>query len=410
MNAAATARRVALCTFMGGLGGGLVFPILPALGLELGISGGMIGLILSANRISRLIFDTPAGHIIDRVGGKQAIAFGLLVEGIGVLGYSAALHLGHPTFWLLTGRVVFGIGSAFLFVGAQATVLSLSSQADRGRRTATVRIAMSAGMPGGLVMGGIIADRFSDNTAFLTGAFLTFLGALVAFLLIPPIKARLHAPAADGPRGLRSRMAALVALPEFPLLASAWGFNTLVFLSMQGVLLATLVILVQERGFHLFGMAAQGTAGLVMAALMGCSSITALALGRGIDRLRLRSSLLVPSVLGVALGFAVIGLAHDLLGIFVGAILVGVFFNGINLPMLALLGDVSRPEHYGRVVGMYQLFGDLGGSLGPILGIEAGLRFGLASTYLGVAALLALSIVAAVWVRRREHQMRLQPG
>jgi MFS family permease len=259
-------------------------------------------------------------------------------------------------------------------------------------------------------MGGIIADRFSNDAAFLTGALLTFVGALIAILTIPQIRTRLHGRAASGPVGIRAWLVALAALPEFPILASAWGFNTLVFFTVQGVLLATLVILVQQRGFHLLDMAAQGTAGLVMAALMGCSSIAALALGRGIDRLRLRSSLLLPSIAGVALGFAVIGLAHDLAGTFAGAILVGIFFNGINLPMLALLGDISRPEHYGRITGMYQLFGDLGGSLGPILGVEAGLRYGLGWTYLAMAALLALSGFAALWVWRREHRMRLEPG
>ncbi|HKK14401.1 MAG TPA: MFS transporter, partial [Gammaproteobacteria bacterium] len=47
-SALAASRRIGVVTFIGGLGGGLVFPILPALGLQLGIAGGLIGLILSA--------------------------------------------------------------------------------------------------------------------------------------------------------------------------------------------------------------------------------------------------------------------------------------------------------------------------------------------------------------------------
>ena len=35
---------------------------------------------------------------------------GMIAETIGVLGYSAALHLGNAMWWLLVGRTIFGIG------------------------------------------------------------------------------------------------------------------------------------------------------------------------------------------------------------------------------------------------------------------------------------------------------------
>jgi len=89
-----------------------------------------------------------------------------------------------------------------------------------------------------------------------------------------------------------------------------------------------------------------------------------------------------------------------------GAVLAGISFNGITLPLLALLGDITRPERYGRAVATYQIFGDIGGSLGPILGLEAGLHFGLTVTYLAVAGLLALSVPPALWVLRNETAFR----
>ncbi|MEJ2644443.1 MAG: MFS transporter [Gammaproteobacteria bacterium] len=396
IDAAAASRRIGLVTFIGGLGGGLVFPILPALGLQLGIAGGMIGLILSANRITRMAFDPVAGRLVDRLGGKGPLALGLVIECIGILGYSAGLHLGTPAWWFLGGRALFGVGSALLLVGAQASVLGLSGDADRGRLTATVRIAMGLGLPGGLVLGGLIADRASDDTAFLVGAALTLLGALAALRLVPSAAHRPHRH--HGRQGLPLRQ-----LPGFPVLVSAWGFNLLIFLSVQGVLLATLVVLVHQRGLHLLGMADQGTGGLVMAAMMACSSLTALTLGRWLDRLALRSSVLLPALVVLATGFALLGLAHDLRLLLLGAILVGVSFNGVNLPMLVLLGDATGAQQYGRAVGAYQLFGDVGGSIGPIAGLEVGLHFGLLPTYLAVGALVLASIPAAVWINRRER-------
>ncbi len=233
-SAASDARRVGAVTFIGGLGGGLVFPILPALGLQLGIAGAMIGFILSMNRITRLLFDSIAGRLVDRFGGRTPIAVGLAIEGLGILCYSGGVDLGPASWWFLAGRALFGIGSSLMFVGAQASVLALSTAADRGRLAATVRIAMSLGLPGGLVIGGLIADRVSDDAAFLTGAALTFFGAAAALRLVPRARPTpAHGRSAAGGR--------LSALPEFPFLATAWAFNLLVFLTVQGVLLATLV-------------------------------------------------------------------------------------------------------------------------------------------------------------------------
>jgi len=108
---ASATRRIAILAFFGGLGGGLVFPILPALGLKLGIPAFMIGLILSANRIARVIFNVPAGHLVGRLGPRLMLGGALCIESVGVLGYSAALHFGHAMWWLLAGRALAGVGT-----------------------------------------------------------------------------------------------------------------------------------------------------------------------------------------------------------------------------------------------------------------------------------------------------------
>ena len=66
----ATGWAIAGIAFLGGVGGGVVFPILPVIGMDLGISGFMIGLILSANRITRLGFNPVTGSLLDRFGAR----------------------------------------------------------------------------------------------------------------------------------------------------------------------------------------------------------------------------------------------------------------------------------------------------------------------------------------------------
>ena len=408
MNADAESRRIAIIAFIGGVGGGLVFPILPALGLRLGIPGLMIGLILSANRICRLIFNVPAGHLIGRLGPRLTLSGALFVEAVGVLGYSAALHFGNAMWWLLGGRVLFGIGTAFLLVGAQAAVLSLSDKADRGRKTSVVRVAISAAVPGGLVLGGVLADVFSDDAAFLAGAAIAFAGAVFAAIVLPAASAGPPAPASQMRED--NTFAALLASPNLPLMAAAWGLNLLVFLTLQGVLLSTMVLLVQNRHIHMFGMQAQGTSGLIMAVVIGCSALVAFGIGRAIDAEPLRSTLVVQSLAGLAAGFAVLALAQTLWVMLLGGGLVGVSYNGVTLPMMALLGDAVSEHQHGPAVGIYQFFGDAGGTIGPIAGIEVGMHVGLVPLYAAVAALPALAIVVAVWLRRHERRLHTANG
>lgn len=406
MTPATATHRIAILAFVGGLGGGLVFPILPALGLQLGIPGFMIGLILSANRIARLIFNVPAGHVIGRLGPRLTLGGALCVESVAVLCYSAALHFGHATWWLLGGRALFGVGTAFLLVGAQAAVLSLSEKADRGRKLSTVRVAMSAAMPAGLVIGGVLADLFSDNVAFLTGASITFAGALFALTFLPrPSRATtVQAPSAK----THGHLSTLLRSPMRAFLGAAWGFNLLVFLTVQGVLLATMVLLVQQRHFQLFGMQAQGTSGLVMAVLIGCSALVAYYIGRAIDAAPLRATLVVPSLAVLAAGFATIGIAQSSLWLLLfGTVLVGVSYNGVTLPMMTLLGDATSADQHGPAVGVYQFFGDIGGTIGPIAGIEIGMHIGIEPLYLAGAALIALAMPIALWVRGRERRLHL---
>ena len=184
-------------------------------------------------------------------------------------------------------------------------------------------------------------------------------------------------------------------------------FDFLVFLSGEGILLATLVVLVQQRGFHVLGFAYEGTAGMVVAVMVGRPSLAALMLGRTFDRLTIRTIVVLPVLLILAgEGFAVLAFAPNLWATFLGVVLVGGLYKGIGVPMLALLGDVTRPQFYGKSVGIYQLFGDVGGSLGPIVGLESGLHFGMLPTYLAAGALLIVSTPVALRIFGRERKWR----
>lgn len=405
MSALPVTTLVAIITFFGGLGGGLVFPIMPALGLDLGIPAFMVGLILASNRIARLFFNLPAGHLFHLLGPRLLLALAMFIETVGMLGFSLALTTTFPAWVLLASRFVHGIGMGFLLVGAQAAVLSYSDRGNRGRKTAAVRIAMNTAVPSGVVVGGLLADLYTDNAAFLSGAVVSCAGGIVALLFLPRGTAQKPqtgvAPSTgDTAYGIR----ALLRSPNLPALASAWCFNMLIFMTVQGVILCTLVLLAQERNISIAGMGAQGTSGLLMAVMMGVAALSAIMMGRAVDAIRLRSTPLIPSLLGLALGFVILGLAQTLPVMLLGAVVTGLSYNSVTMPMMALLGDAAGERQHGPAAATFQLFGDIGGTIGPILGIEMATRVGLEPLYLMLAAFIASAVLVAVWLRAYEKR------
>jgi MFS family permease len=377
---------IAGIAFVGGVGGGVVFPILPVLGMNLGIPAFMVGLILSANRLTRLGFNPITGGLIDRFGARWPVAAGLAIEALGTLAFSVALSAHTPSIWFLMGRIIWGIGSSLLLVGALAAVLAIAPIERRGGMVARVRTAISLGLPAGLVIGGLIADRLSANSAFLTATVLSIAGAIAAILVLPP-HAKLHKTEEQtGPPVRRGDgWRELLHMPDLHMI---WSTNALLFFAMSGVLLATLAVMVEHRSLNIFGMGPEGSAGLYMAVMMVARAATALASGSYLDRVRSRTRLLLPAMLMVAGGFIGLGAAAHVATAILGLVFVGAGSGALSIPLLTLLGDVTPRRLHGRALSVYQWSSDFGGAAGPIAGLELGKAFGYDVVYAAVGVIM----------------------
>jgi predicted MFS family arabinose efflux permease len=85
--------------------------------------------------------------------------------------------------------------------------------------------------------------------------------------------------------------------------------------------------------------------------------------------------------------------------------IIGIGLGGISVPLIVIMGELIRPECYGRAVGIYQVAGDIGGSLGPITGLEAIARFGPRAPLVMLAALLLGTVPLALVLRRLERRL-----
>ncbi len=371
---------------LAGVAGGIAFPILPLIGVQFGLPIPFIGIILAANRAMRVVSSPIVGVMTDRFGGRRTLIVGLLLQIVVMLLYTLGVTTGHPGAFFLAGRMLHGPGSACVFVAGQALALHAGGKAHGGRTAATVRAAMSVGVPLGLVAGGILSDRWGNVTT-LEGALVGILSAaLVAVWLVPDL--RVAVPKRSG----WSEMVGAIADRRL-LLIGALTFA--VTFSAQGMVLTTLTLLVHARRVSLVGLGVQGSSSL----LMGLMVISAAGImpfaGRWGDRFRIHASIALVGIIVLPPALALIALVPTPLGLVTGLTLMGLATGALSPSLLALVGEIVPQERRGMAVGVLQLCGDIGGTLGPLVGtvLFAG---SFRAPYLATAILLVCFIPLAV--------------
>ncbi len=380
---------VPLAVFLGGIGGGIVFPILPILGLQFGLSAAFIGIILSSNRVARIVSNQLVGLFIDTFGGKKPLIIGLFIESIGSLLYVYSLYSTYHGVAMLVGRFVWGVGSAFVFISASTIALNMSVRSTRGKSTAKVRIAISLGVPFGLVLGGVLAGMFSDATAFFFSAFSSFISALLVIFMFQEKKK-------VSPKVSINIKDAFVYMFKNRDVLAIGLYNIFTFFSLQGVVMATLVLFIKSKNFHFIYSDARFSSGVIMAFMMLSSGVSGIIAGRIVDRLKLRSVITFPFVFIAVVGFIVLAKAANSYYVIAALIALGSAIGINNVALLSILGDITQKQKRGISVSVYQLLGDIGGMLGPVFGVQVGMLFGFSKAYTATAIIFSFSLLLLI--------------
>ena len=381
---------VVASTFFIGFGGGVIFPILPNLGAVLGISPFLVGVILSANRFSRLLASAPAGALVDRLGTRTPMVVGMFVQGVATMGYVVAMLLPFPEGWFMIARVLWGVGSAAVFATAFTIAADVSRDDSRGASMGLVRGGVLFGFPSGVVLGGIVSELASNLSAFVLATAFAFLASGVAYLLIPETHVADEARSSVKPWDVNTSLPALtVGLVNFAVL--------FVYI---GALFSTLVLLLDARDLGVFGLGPQGSSGIFMALTVLTAGAFMFASGYVTDRRESRVPALLAFLLVLCVGFVALARAQSLGALGFACACIGAGQGGVSGPLLALLADLTPGEQMGRAMGTNNVFGDIGGALGPVLTLPVVDVTGFVPVYLvcaGLPALAALVLLAGVF-------------
>ncbi|GGN95536.1 MULTISPECIES: MFS transporter [Haloarcula] len=361
---------VLVSTFFLGFGGGVIFPILPNLGAVVGIAPVVVGVILSANRVVRLLANAPVGTVVDRVGTRTPFVAGVVLETVATVGYLVALRSAVPAAWFLGARVLWGLGSAFVLATAYTIAADVCEPESRGRTMSIVRGGTSLGFPAGMAIGGIIGEVYSANAAFATATGLSVVACCVTYLAVPET----HAADRSGGVGLRDLDFSSPAL-------ITGGANFALLLTYNGVVFATLVSFLDTVPAGGVAVGAQGTSGVLIGASVLTGSVFSVAGGKVSDVMGHRLPVILACFGGLSAGMVLLAVGTTFPVLLTAVLLLGAGQGGVGGPLVSLLGDLTADSRMGRATGTYNALGDLGASVGLLVSLPLAGLIGFPSLY-----------------------------
>ncbi len=224
------------------LGDLTLYVVLPIHVDDAGITLANVGLMLSANRLIRLVINSPYGVLIERIPRRRMAVPSLF------LGAFSSLFYVIPGFWpLLIGRLLWGIAWAGIWLSASTIALDISTDANRGRLVGRLQMWFFIGAGLSSLLGGLLTDWLGYGNTFKVCFAITFIMALGWWVALPETRSfREDQPDRSIPQSAPDSGIVINPRMLWPLISAVvlLGINWLIFI---GILGAVLPLLLEER-------------------------------------------------------------------------------------------------------------------------------------------------------------------
>lgn len=368
------------------VGFGLVAPVITPFAKSFGVGRTAAGLVISVFALMRLASALACGRLVNRIGERLVLA-----TGIGIVGVSSALAGASQSYaQLLVLRGAGGVGSAMFSVSAMSIVLRSTTPEARGR---SVGLFM-----GSFLVGGIAGPGVGSTVAHLgyRAPFYIYAGTLIVagtigLLLLP--RTRLTDAPEQGPDPTSTTLGEALRLRSY---RAAMAANLTDHWAAMGVrnalvpLFVADVLKLPDNWVYL---------GFLVASLS--NGVLLYPAGRWADN-RGRKPVMVAGLL-LMIGAMTLLATQDTLASYVSAMsMIGVGSGMLAVAPAAAVGDIAGGRS-GTTVAAYQMAGDGGAVLGPI--VAGALADGVSYTAaFGVTAgVLALSLVLVANAPETRH-------
>jgi MFS family permease len=345
-------------SFLVAIGFGLIIPAIPIFARTFGVTNTLIGLIISSFAIMRFLSGLFSGKLVDRFGERLVLGTGLLMVSVFTLLAGLAQTYGQLLFFRTAG----GLGSSMFSVSAGALLLRVVGDDQRGRAQSLYNGGFIAGGVAGPAFGGALLAISPRAPFFIYTALLIVAGTVSLIFLHEALKIRPYLYslflAFLGSWiffGMRSSILPLYAIDDLGVSTAVVGLSFTLALIAQGAVMVRAGKYSDKNGRRpviLVGFAIT----LVSLILLTLST-------------NVTFYLISMLVLGLGAGFAT--------------------------SAGAIVGDVIKGKS-GKVYAFWQMAGDAGMMVGPLLlGVVADL-FTYRTAVLVSALVFSLAIVIAI--------------
>ena len=166
----------------------ILSPILPQIGMEIGIEAAVLGTLVSAYSLMVGIFAVISGPISDRIGRRR-----ILLLGTGVMAIALSLHVfvaDYASFLVL--RMLTGVAGGVLSGSAVSYIGDWFPYNRRGWATGWVMSGAAFGQIIGIPLGIVLAGRWGFRAPFYMFAVTMALTFILIWLRIPQPPVRRH--------------------------------------------------------------------------------------------------------------------------------------------------------------------------------------------------------------------------
>jgi MFS family permease len=377
------------------MGDSLLYGILPLAAASLAFSPEQVGLLLSANRLVRLISNTWISSIFARFGPYApffaAACLGTLTTLLYGMGWGFAVFL--------IARLGWGIAWSSLRQGGYQAVWTGGPQ-NTGRLMGLLWGIVRAGSAVSVLIGGYLFDHYGYQTTVFVITGFTALAIPIAWSVRWPFGATGH-PARPQVKAVHFTEGWRAAMRD-PMQLQVVLMGALK-LFLDGILVATAALFLADHVqadslFTRLGMGVGQVAGVVLATRWLSDLFVGPVIGWISDRLGqlpVASTLIAILLSSLALAVATTGLLS--LSAF---LVVLILSTGVNVTLDAIANRVAlrapSPQHF---IGVYTTFSDGGSAMGPLLALPLVVAVGFAPVYLPVGAILLLTVLHFWWRR-----------
>ncbi|MSV46578.1 MAG: MFS transporter [Actinobacteria bacterium] len=365
-------------SFFVAVGFGIIAPTIPLFAKSFGVNNAQVGTIISAFALARFASGLISGKLVDKFGERLVYTVGIAF--VAISSFASALAQSYEQ--LLIFRSAGGLGSSMFSVAAGSIVLRAVRDDQRARAQSLYNGSFLVGMMAGPVIGGFLT-AISLRAPLLVYAFLLVVASAAGgFLLRNSV---LAARPTEKSTVVKTSMREALAMKPY-VIALIISFTTAwVLFGMSRSVLPLFMVEDMKSSASFIGI------GFTISAVV--QGLYLLRAGRLSDE-RGRKFSAITGLIYLGISVALLALTFHpwvfLLSMFIGAF--GSAF--LSTTPSAIVGDVLKGKG-GQVIALYQMSGDAGAMVAPVvLGFIAD-HYGFRSTFAISAALVAVVIVIA---------------